>query len=376
MKSVATNQDVKKLNRLNTLKAILVHGKTSQPALAKILGHSGPTVLQNVKELTALGLVKEDGDFSSTGGRKARGFSPVYDARMAAGVEVTKNHLNVVVVDLAGKQRFYQRISKPFVLEDAYFQFLAQLVDDALLNAECPAEKVMGVGISLPGIVDGTNNRLISSHVLSLWDISTDCFKSFIDYPCFFINDANAAGLAENHRLNHPEQLIYISLSNSVGGALMHDSQVFLGTHLRAGEIGHMTLIPNGKQCYCGKTGCLDAYCNAEVLSGFTNGNLEAFFTELKNGNQQFAKVWQEYLDNLAIAVNNLHMIFDCDIMLGGYVGSYIPVYAPKFRDLLAQRNTFGLDSSYLKFTSYKTEAAAIGAALQPLEHFLHSIDI
>ncbi|MFQ9799181.1 MAG: ROK family protein [Clostridia bacterium] len=54
---------------------------------------------------------------------------------------------------------------------------------------------------------------------------------------------------------------------------------MYTGSNLRAGEFGHNTLIPGGRRCYCGKEGCLDAYCSAKVLSNHTNGNLLEFLT-------------------------------------------------------------------------------------------------
>lgn len=70
--SPTSNMDVKRRNRTNTLRCILNCEKITQPELAQLLALSWPTVLQNVKELTALGLVQEVGSFESTGGRKAK----------------------------------------------------------------------------------------------------------------------------------------------------------------------------------------------------------------------------------------------------------------------------------------------------------------
>ena len=68
----SSNREVKKNNRIRTLRAVLAGGRISQPALAAELGHSGPTVLSNIRELIQLGLVEEIGVFDSTGGRRAK----------------------------------------------------------------------------------------------------------------------------------------------------------------------------------------------------------------------------------------------------------------------------------------------------------------
>ena len=77
-------------------------------------------------------------------------------------------------------------------------------------------------------------------------------------------------------------------------------------------NLGHMTIVPHGKRCYCGRYGCLDAYCTANTLTDFTDGNLKEFFDILKTGNNKgIQNVFEDYTDYLAIAVNNLRMCFD-----------------------------------------------------------------
>ena len=147
-----------------------------------------------------------------------------------------------------------------------------------------------------------------------------------------------------------------------------------MGGHLRAGEFGHNTLVPGGRKCYCGKEGCLDAYCSARLLSGQADGNLAAFFDGLREGDPAKQAVWREYLEHLAIAVNNLHMSFDCDVIVGGYVGAFLEEFGGRLRSLLEARNTFLPDASYLKFCRYRLEASAVGAALAQVEGFLQTI--
>ena len=105
------------------------------------------------------------------------------------------------------------------------------------------------------------------------------------------------------------------------------NKKLHIGDNVRAGEFGHITIEPNGEKCYCGKIGCLDSYVKANLLSDLTNGQLDVFFEELKKGNKKLLKAWNNYLYYLSIAVNNLRMSFDCDIVIGGYIGSYFNEY-------------------------------------------------
>lgn len=371
--SPVNNMEVKRRNRANTLRCILSCERISQMELTQQLALSWPTILQNVKELLEMGLVQETGQYESTGGRKAKAYAPVKDAKLAIGLDLTRNHVSVVLVDLSGQVVRYQRKSKPFSLDDTYLQELSALIQ-SVMGDTYTSETILGVGVSLPGIVDSEAGILRYSHILDLRDVPLSILNRCISYPCSFINDANAAGLAEIYGTSTVGNLIYLSLSNSVGGAILTDGTLYMGNHLRAGEFGHNTLVPGGRRCYCGKDGCLDAYCSARLLSDKAGGNLAAFFDGLREGDADKQTVWQEYLEYLAIAINNLHMIFDCDVIAGGYVGAFLEEFGGPLRSLLEERNTFQPDASYLKYCRYRLDASAVGAALTQVEQFLQAL--
>ena len=321
-----------------------------------------------------MGLVQKVGTFESTGGRKARAFAPVRDARLAVGLEITQNHVGAVLVDLSGNLLHYERKKRLYERSDTYAEMLAGIVQGLIEKEGCPVEKILGVGISLPGILDKEGQTLVYSHALGLRNVPTEEFSRYIPFSCRFINDANAAGLAEVRDLESPRSLVYLSLSNSVGGAILTGGALYGGDHLRAGEFGHNTLVPDGRPCYCGKKGCLDAYCSAKVLSRLTDGNLALFFDGLRSGDAALQTAWNEYLSYLAVAVNNLRMTFDCDVIVGGYVGGFLAEFGEPLREMLVERNTFEPDSSYLKFSRYKLEASALGAALLHIEAFIQNL--
>lgn len=373
MRTMPTNNmAVKRLNRNNTLRCLLSCDKISQPELAQKLNLSWPTILQNVKELMALGLVQEVGVYESTGGRKAKAYAPVRDARLALGLDITQNHVGLVLVDLAGTVLRYTRKKRVFSLDEEYLISLGSLMNDFLEEGE--GERLLGIGVSLPGILDEAGERLLYSHALNIYDVETKKFSQYLPYPCIFLNDANAAGLAELWKNPELENLIYLSLSNTVGGAIINGGRLYTGNNFRAGEFGHMTLVPNGRPCYCGKVGCMDAYLSAKVLSSHAEGNLAQFFERLRDHEEMATKVWTEYLQSLAVAINNLSMSFDCDVVAGGYVGAYLEEFGGPLREMLAQRNTFEHSGSYLKDCSLKLEASAVGAALVQIERFLQEL--
>lgn len=366
-----SSMDVKRRNRVNTLRCILASGRVSQMELTQRLALSWPTILQNVKELTELGLVREDGTYASTGGRKAKAYAPVRDARVALGVELAADHIAVVMTDLGGSLLRQAAGSLRFSLEDVYFKYLGGLLR-RFADASGAADRILGVGVALPGVVDGERGLLRESRVLGLRNVPLSRFTRQIPWPSRCINAAHAAALAELHGTEG--NMVYLSLDDAVGGAVFRDGELYPGDRLRAGEFGHTTLVPGGRRCWCGKAGCLDAYCSAKVLSDSAGGSLSAFFEELRSGDSGKRELWREYLEYLAAEVGNLHAAFDCGVVVGGRVGACLEEFGELLRALLAEREPFERDASYLRYSRRPQEAAAAGAALTQAEEFLRAL--
>ncbi len=367
--------DIKILNKQRIYRRMLEEEKTSQQRIANSLRLSIPTVLQNIKELISEGLAAESGVFDSTGGRKARAFSPLARARVAMGVDITKNHVSIVAVDLAGRIFEHERIYNPYANDEDYRQRLGEYICGYIRRKDIPEKSILGVGFSIPGIVDEAGERITFSHVLGFMDMPCADFSRHVPYPCVFINDANAGGIAELRGRPEVTNAVYLSLSNSVGGSVIQNGELYCGDNMRSGEFGHMTLIPGGRECHCGKRGCVDVYVSARVLAEHTHGEIHTFFAELERKNPACQAAFQEYLEHLSMVVNNLYMCFDCDVIIGGYVGRHMEPYHALLREKLARLNSFDKDARYAKVCRYQFEAAALGAALLPIEEFLENIE-
>ena len=151
----------KRQNKARIASHILHRKQISKPELAVELGLSMPTVLQNVKELQEAGIVEEVGEYESTGGRKAKALSVVRNIRYAAGVDITANHVSFVIIDLKGDAVHSARVRRRFENTAEYYEGLAAELEQFLDAGRVDKEKILGVGISLPGIIDRENSRLI-----------------------------------------------------------------------------------------------------------------------------------------------------------------------------------------------------------------------
>lgn len=369
-----SNIEVKKINRHRIFQLIYQEGPVSKQHIADALNMSIPTVLQNLKELSQQNLITEEGFFASTGGRKAKAITYIPNAKFSIGLDITANHLSIAIINLGVEILLRRRIRLRFEDTSEYFSTVGLIVRESISEIGINTEKILGVGISVPAHISKDCKTVVYAPILNYTGGTIDKFAQYLDYPCRFTNDANAACIAEYWNVNNLENIIYLSLSNSVGGAICLNNTFYPGENQRSAEFGHITLYPNGKPCYCGRKGCVDAYCNTKILSDSCYGDLALFFEKLSLGSAPHQAIWNEYLENLAFTINTLRISFDCKIVLGGYLGGYIEKYLPQLQEMVAKLNSFEYDGSYLEVCRYKFEASSVGAALQYISDFLLDI--
>lgn len=360
----------KSATKCKILSYMFNQGIVSKGELARELSFSMPTVLTNVNEMIEQGLIVDVGEMESTGGRKARMLEVQKNYSYAIGVDITANHIGLVLMNLGGEILKQERVREKFKADMTYCSQLAERIQNFYAGL-IPEEKILGVGISLPGIINEKEQVLAKSHALKIENYSLKMLEQMIPFPVYFENDANAAMMAENPGIL--DNVIYLSLNNTFGGAICVDGELFTGQYRKAAEFGHMILHPQGKTCYCGKQGCADAYCAASVLTQNGKETLDDFMERVGKDAVTDAK-WHEYLENLAILISNLRMVFDTDIILGGEVGAYLPEYMVELGERILKHNLFDGDISYLRNCVCKREASAVGVARHFFEDFIELI--
>ncbi len=363
---------IKQISRLRIVRYLLENGSTSRKELASNLKMSMPTVFQYVTELTEQNILNESGEFESTGGRKAKILSIREGIFCSVGLNITKHHILIVLVDLSGKILTHVRTRFTYANTNEYYMELGNKIQNFLdaYKAESGINyKVMGVGFSVPGIINPAVQVFLRSHTLGISDVNLCNFSVNLPYPVTFDNDANCAAYAEID--NSVNGTLYLSLSSTVGGAVYFHNQLYSGDNFRSGEFGHMIIEAGGSQCYCGNHGCLDAYCSTHVLLENEDDSLSDFFERLKSGDCTDVKKFDTFLDHLAIAISNLRMAFDCDIIIGGDVGGYLEEYIDLLYEKVRQYNIFDNINNYLKIGQYKMLSSSIGAAKKITDEFL-----
>ena len=370
-----TNTRTRTANRSRIFNLLYQKNSLSKRDIQLQLGLSLPTITQNLSQLLEEGLIYIDGQVGNTGGRNASTYSIANNAKYAIGLDITMHHITAVVIDLRGSVIAHLRIRRTFERTDTYMKELGKIVNQLILENGIDDSRILGVGVGLPGLTNATNDRVVYGKILDIENATSEDFSKYINFPLRIVNDANAACDIELYSLEPTASNgFYIMLSNNVGGAVFINGSVYTGDDFRSGEVGHLNIHPDGLPCYCGQYGCVDPYCSATVLTAISDGNLAQFFQLLEGKDPTATTIWNRYLENLALAIRNVRILFDCPIIIGGYVGAYIDNYLDDLKLILNRYHSFDKNSDYVVACKYKTESIAAGAALSYIKNFLISI--
>lgn len=347
----------------------------SKQEIAAELSLSLPTVHQNLAELINAGLVRRDGMHQSTGGRRAMRLTIAENAHFAVGVSVTGDRLRFLAANMRMQEIAYKRTQRLEIGEiDDLGRVLACELELFLDEYGLNRDKLLGVGIAVPAVIDAEREEIALAPTLQLKDISLLKITRHLKYPYYVSNDATSGGYAE--WFAHPAQtsMAYLSLETGVGGAVLLNGAPYEGENRRSGEFGHMCVETNGLPCKCGKYGCLEAYCSTARISDDLGITLEDFFEGLEIKNPAYQSLWKDVLCHLAVGINNIRMALDCDVVLGGNLTQFIESYLPELRRLAAELNTFENDAEYLKLCRYPKRASMLGVALYFIKEFIESV--
>ena len=370
-----TPSQIKKNNRQQIYNFIYQKGKVSQQDITYALHLSRPTVATNLAELEEDGLICKSGQLESDQiGRKAVAYAIVPDFRVAVGVELMRNCVKLIAVDLYGQKLRREVLSRRYINRESYYQELCGDIQRFINALEIPHSRILGIGIAVQGLVSPDGRTVVYGAILSNTGISIDAFEQWLDLPCRFVHDPDGAALSELWVSPDITDAIYISLSRHLGGARIVDGHIQTGKHGHTATFEHIQARPRGLECYCGKRGCWDTLCSMKALVG--DGDPDVFFAEARiPGTEEFRK-WQAFLKNLARLIEDLHLVDDVDIILGGHLAPYIT--EADIQGLYREIELlcpFEDSTDFIRLSKMPSHNITVGASLPYIRAFLEDID-
>ena len=348
---------------------------STRQTLAEDIGVSMPTLYQNLNELMEEGLVCDSGEEQSTGGRKARGLDIVADARFSVGIAVNEKSLRLVAANLRLQELAYRTV--PFDVRaclDGTAPKIAKHLEDFLNDLPLDRSRLLGVGVTVPGLVSEDHQTLFVAPTLGLRDIPLHELLGDISCPVYVDNDGSASGHAECYFRRSSWNMAYLSLENGVGGAVLVGGSPYNGDHSRSGEFGHICVEPGGLRCSCGKRGCLEPYCSPLRIENELGVTTEEFFQGVAEHKPEYEALLYDMLRHLGIAVSGIRMTLDCDVVLGGFLSEYLVPYLPILKSYVLAGAPFEENADFVQFSKLRRHITPLGAALYYIREFVENI--
>jgi predicted NBD/HSP70 family sugar kinase len=265
----ARPDEARRHNRAALLRRLHVDGACTRATLAMELGLNRSTIKAVVDGLAETGVVTEAIPVRRTGaGRPSLMVLPDPQAAVVLSVDVRVDRVAMAIVGLGGQilGRHSWNLHRGTRLPG---EVITHIAESAELLADELALFPQAAGVSVPGVVRRDDGRVHEAPNLGWRDVDLGArLASVLRVPVEVANDAELGALAEHVRgmAREVEDLVWVSADYGIGGGVVSGGRPLRGTAGYVGELGHMSMRPGGRDCYCGNRGCWETEVGEPAL--------------------------------------------------------------------------------------------------------------
>ncbi|MFI8825205.1 ROK family protein [Streptomyces sp. NPDC053431] len=378
----ADKAGVRRHNLSLVLRTVHEAGETTRAAVAARVGLTRAAVSSLVEQLLERGLLVESGKtFSGSAGRPGTVLKPATTGPAGLGVELNVDYVSVCVADLTGADRVRRTVpvDNRALAPVEVLRRAAGIAAEVLAEAADRDLRPTGVRLALPGLVSGGTVQQAPN--LGWNRVDADALFSRALHvarppghpalPVASDNEANVAALAELWfgDLAGIRSFVHVTGEIGVGGALVLDGELLRGAHGFAGEIGHLTVVPDGPRCRCGSHGCLERYAGQSALLRAAGApDVDTLVQRAEDGEPRALAALDQAGRMLGVAVSGAVNLLDPQaVVLGGTYPRLMRWLAPAAETELGRRVVSGLWTparGRLRAASSTADAARGAAAL------------
>ena len=261
---IATQGTSREINRRIALNLVRAHQPISRADLARAMGVHRGTASLIVRDLLKRKLIFEGATGETVRGRKPTFLYVESRRRCVVAVDLRASQTYLMIADLLGNP-IAGVVGFPIVLDPkALVATLARRIR-ALLAEHPDLEGCEGLGVAVPGVVEHATMRVLHAPTLGWRNVDLrEPLAAATGLPVHIENSGRACALAQlwtlRDELPTSGDLVFVTVSDGLGGGVVVQGEVLRGRHNIAGEFGHLTLALDGPRCSCGAAGCWEAY--------------------------------------------------------------------------------------------------------------------
>ncbi len=310
---------LRRINERRLLEVIQQQGPSSRAALTRASGLTAPTVSKAVDSLLKRGLLEELDPVVPALGRPGRLVRMAAYTAAVLGVVIDAATCCVVVTGLDG--RVTEEKTRRFPTPSTYARLLELLARECRSLLEMTTATPLGIGISVPGLVNERLEEIVFSpnlHILDKRNPARDLERR-LGVKCLLLQETD--GLCLSERLYGDarglQDFAMLDVATGLGLGVMSGGELLAGHSGMAGEVGHITVMPDGVRCGCGNRGCLETLATDAALRRLVSEQvgrpLDAAAVELLLTERpgEFAGPVETVTEYLAIAIAAVINIFN-----------------------------------------------------------------
>ncbi len=250
------------------IKNLFLHGAMTNTDLGKFVKLSTPKIISLLNELKEEGLVEELGQGNSSGGRRPNLYGNKEDAFYIIGISINIYKTSVSIFNAKN-----QKVTDDHILTltishgTTIIDPIVEFTEKVIREKQIPREKILGIGIEMPGMVDSSTG-INKTYMVSDRPVA-EIFSEKFGMEVLIENDAKTRAFAElRFGLAHSKKnALVIHLDWGVGLGIIVNGKLYKGRDGFAGEFGHLPMVDNGMLCKCGKQGCLETIASGTAIA-------------------------------------------------------------------------------------------------------------
>ena len=325
-----TSKSLGDSNLFEIFKLIYQAEEVTRVELGENSQYSPGTISNHVNTLIEKGLVIEKEKSFARRGRKPVILKINPDKHFILAAKIGVNTIEVFLLNLVLNTVEKSEVESPAKKSYQFsLDFINQQINNYIKVYDLTTEDVLGVGISVPALVDlhegiikfAPNLKWHNKNIIN--DLEID-----LEIPIFLGNEAKLAAIGEkNLKINDASNLVYISINEGIGCGIIINSEVYLGSSYNAGEYGHVIIDNDGPACHCGNYGCWETLASENFIErtwAQTTGEKKSknkIYKLGKDGDERAIKIFNEVGENIGLGIANIvNGISPNRIIIGGNI--------------------------------------------------------
>lgn len=252
---------LKAYNEVGILDLIRTEKAISRADLSKVTGLSPTATGAIVSVLSEKGYIHETGTGESKGGRKPVMLELKPDSYYSVGLDVDVKSISYILTDITGRIVYEGKSALASHTPEAVVSIIAACIKEIAESRSIDMDRLLGIGISVPGMVDTSTHSVLLAPNLGWEDVDlVAMLKPQLDLPVYIENEAMASAICENWigACQGASNFVCVNIKSGIGAGIFAGDRLYRGTSGSAGEVGHIVVDEKGLKCGCGNYGCLE----------------------------------------------------------------------------------------------------------------------